>query len=743
LNVFAANSPVGVRLDDRSGLPTALLRRGEPVQALPVVLGVTLVTGGIEHIGPKGGLRYAQTTRTPLDDLAVTATRLQDGGATASHLVSAAGGGWELDLEYRFAAASPHLAFGFTVRRAPGAGEELLRDVELTFSLQLGDPAEWVLEAPGNMVRSDLPVEALATPLPMLTSGDVVGSPGIVALSNGSAHATAVLWPVCETEIGALQVDLQDGTARVTLSTGLAGRMAPSSEGLAWRAAHLDWVPAPWREVSAELGLWHKRLGVQAPGDVPDWMRRAHIYEAHVGFSVFHEGHRYERYKTVADLHADLPRIQELGFDVIQLMPHHPYPSYNVHDYADVTTTYGDEDTLRELVADCHHRGMRVLLDIIMHGVVDKEIVDETVAAVLDGPFAQRLGEGTIDYMARSREDVAWARHIVEYAPYWREGSRDRHALPDEHPEWFMRDSAGTITRRYTKAFDIAHPGWQRYFVDACVDLVERLDVDGFRVDAPTYNAFATWAAGREHRPSYGPMASLGLLGDLRDRLRALRPDVAVYTEPTGGLFRAVADATYNYDEHWLVEALLAEPHPHRDRLVRDARELARWLQDRDAATPPGATIVHHVDSHDSIWWRLPGAQFRRERFGREAAVALLAVFALAGGAFMTFMGGEDGIEDELRRAHDLRRRLPAIADGSVDYASATASSDDVFTVLRESRDGAALVAVNLSPARVECELAIRGRPLQGELVDRWNDEAVDGARLRFAPFQPRVLELG
>jgi hypothetical protein len=731
LELYAANSPVGLRLDDRTGLPVALVRRDEPA-SLPVTVELTVVTGGEEKIGPKGGLRYENTTRTRLDGLAVSAARREDEGATARHVVCVADRDWELDLEYRFAAASPHVAFGFSVRRAP---DEPLRDVEVAFALP--DTADWMLNAPGNMVRSDLPARALETPLPMLTSGDVVGSPGVVAL--GDEESTFVLWPVCETEIGALEAVLVDGAVRVTLSTGLAGWV---ERALTWRAVHLDWLPAPWPAVSAQLSGWHKRLGIEAPGDVPDWIRRAHIYEAHVGFSVFHEGHRYERYATVSDLRADLPRIQKLGFDVVQLMPRHPYPSYNVHDYTDVTTSYGDEDALRELVADCHRRGIRVLLDIIMHGVVDKEIVDQTVAAVLDGPFAQRLSEGTIDYMARSREDVAWARHIVEYAPYWREGSPDRHPLPDAHPDWFMRDSAGAITRRYTKAFDVAHPAWQRYFIDACVDLVERLGVDGYRVDAPTYNAFATWADGRELRASYGPMASLGLLRDVRDRLRALRPDIAVYTEPTGGLFRAVADATYNYDEHWLVEALLGEPHPHRERLVRNARELARWLHERDAATPPGATIVHHIDSHDSIWWRLPGAQFRRERFGHDAAVALLVVFALAGGAFMTFMGGEDGIEDELRRTHDLRRRLPAIADGTVDYGSAEASSDDVLAVLRESRDATALVAVNLGAAAAECEIAVRGRPLLGELRDHWNDESVDGARVRFAPFQPRVLGL-
>jgi glycosidase len=450
----------------------------------------------------------------------------------------------------------------------------------------------------------------------------------------------------------------------------------------------------------------------------------------------------YERYPTPAALEADLERIQALGFDVVQLMPRHPYPSYNVHDHADVTTTYGDEDEVRSLVVACHRRGMRVLLDVIMHGVVDREVVDETVAAVRAGPYADRLGDGTIDYLSRHAEDVAWSRHIVEYAPYWREASPVRHPLPDAHPGWFMRDSAGGITRRYTKAFDLAHPGWQAYFLDACAALVERLGVDGYRVDAPTYNDFASWAPRRAGRASDGAMASLGLLHALRTRLRAMRPDLAVYTEPTGALFRAAADATYNYDEHWLVESLLGSPRTADEwRLVRSARELGRWLQDRDAALPPGSTVIHHIDSHDSIWWRLPGAQWRRERFGRDAAVALLAVFALTGGGYMTFMGGEDGIEAELRRVHDLRRRLPELS-GTADHAAASASSDDVLVVLRAAGGHAALVAVNLAAEPVVCDLALRDRPLGTTLFDAWNGEDVAAPRVAFGPFQPRVLRL-
>jgi len=67
------------------------------------------------------------------------------------------------------------------------------------------------------------------------------------------------------------------------------------------------------------------------------------------------------------------------------------------------------------------------------------------------------------------------------------------------------------------------------------VDLVERLGVDGFRVDASTYNQFATWAPERDGRASDGAMASLPLLRELRNRLRAARDEIAVYTESTAG----------------------------------------------------------------------------------------------------------------------------------------------------------------------------------------------------------------
>jgi hypothetical protein len=206
---------------------------------------------------------------------------------------------------------------------------------------------------------------------------------------------------------------------------------------------------------------------------------------------------------------------------------------------------------------------------------------------------------------------------------------------------------------------------------------------------------------------------------------------------------------TYNYDEHWLVESLLVDrDHPQREwRMVRNARDLARWLMDRDLAVPAGAGIIHHVDSHDSIWWRLPDAQWRRERFGPEATVALVAVFALGmAGGFMTFMGGEEDIETELRRAHELRRNIPELGLGECEYLPDAASSDDVLVVRRRLGEAESLVVVNLADEPVECDVTL-DRGSLGAPCDRWNEErcaASDGGSLHLAlgAYQPRVLQL-
>ncbi|MBE3559603.1 MAG: hypothetical protein IMW89_10300 [Ktedonobacteraceae bacterium] len=429
-----------------------------------------------------------------------------------------------------------------------------------------------------------------------------------------------------------------------------------------------------------------------------------------------------------------------------------------------MTTSYGDEEDLRDLVATCHTMGMRVILDIILHGVIDQEIMAETAAKVRSGPHFARLAEQS--HLFTSDPDagaISWSRHILDFEPHWLAGSPVHHPLVSEHPEWFMRDSSQKIIGICTKAFDVANPEWQEYFMRATEDLVRRLDIDGFRFDAPTYNDLPNWSKATEKRASYSPLGSLELFKHLRPRLKALKPDIMLCTEPSGVLFRQAMDITYNYEEQWLIPAVLGLEQGQeiderwQSTSVRNGHELAAWFRERNAVLPSGSLIAHHIDSHDTFWWPLPGSKWRREQYGLPATRALLAVFALSGGAYMTYVGGEEGIENEVRKVHHLRATLPEIATGEAVYEALTVDHESIYGVVRQQGEHRSLLLVNLSEqsCRAGCTLDVDSLHLSKgtyRVYDAWNDpDGVQQVRLmeqfytftqEFEPFQVCLLVL-
>ena len=394
----------------------------------------------------------------------------------------------------------------------------------------------------------------------------------------------------------------------------------------------------------------------------------------------------------------DLDRISSLGFSVIQLMPRHPYPSYNVHDYWDIVTTYGDPGDIRELVRAAHERGMRVILDVLLHGVLDQESIDSTIEGVQSGPFADRLDEALLDVFIQPDPDqyrIAWSRHILDFGPDWRDGSPARTPLEVEHPDWFFRDSDGDVTGIYTKAFDTRNADLRTYLRQALLHLLTELDIDGFRFDAPTYNAFANWAPWSRGRASASLLGCVPLFEDLREDMKAAKPDVLMYTEPSGHLLRRSMDLNYNYDETWLVTALgrILPPRPY---WVRSAEQFMQWHEDRDDFLPSGSFTAHHVDSHDSFWWSDWGKKWRREQCGLLRTRALTAAFMSLDGPFMMFTGGEDGIEHILACINGVRRTAPGLWARPGEFQIGAVPAEDLYWMTRRGSEGRLDVLVNV-----------------------------------------------
>jgi glycosidase len=693
LRLTSEFSDVVVTIDPNSGAPLGLETGGRDFMC-PAVLSVT--TGGNEVRGVMGGLVYEGSIVTAIQpaEPASHFSSLGEGHrihrvTTSAHLPFA------LEWTYRFQSSFPRVSVSVDV---VATTEATVRNVQLDLQLGPVTTSQWRFQAPGGKYRANLDIRDISQRLYVAPVGGVEGSTGLLAFENADNPLTWVCWPIQTHTIGSLWVEA-DGTGfHLHWQADVAGVLAPGAR-LSVNALHLDLVPSTFTEVLDEVPHALARNSIAAHGDAPEWGAAANLYEVQIGYSVFHQGFTYSPYPTVRELINDLDRIHALGFTALQIMPRHPFPSYNVSDYDDITKSYGDEKDLKELIALCHERGMKVILDILLHGVIDGEIVATAVESIKSGPFGKRMDE-TVDDITVLEEDefepysIAWGRHVLDFSPHWTAGSPHVHPLRLEHPEWFCEDSAGNPIGIYTNAFDTANPGWQEYFVSVCLDLLSRLNADGFRFDAPSYNSFMNWSERTRSSAHVSMLGSVPLFAMLRTAIRQARPDALLYTEPSGALFRRDMDLTYNYDEQWLVRAITAKEN-RRDHWIRNARELVEWLAHRDRSLPFNAMTAHHIDSHDTFWWPSPGRKWRRNQYGESRTAALMAIFALRGEPYMTFVGGEEGIEAEVAAVNSARLKYPVLATGQVIHDALDVSDDRAYAALLRNSEQEAIVIVN------------------------------------------------
>ncbi|HTX01426.1 MAG TPA: alpha-amylase family protein, partial [Acidimicrobiales bacterium] len=421
-------------LDQANGLPGALeLPPSTGLGPLCCSTTVALHVGGGEARALGGGLDYpgVELLGTPKLVSVEDCAGEPAGGRRARCELP----GWSLAIDYRLAAILPRARIGIELVRL-GGDPRPLRNVELELALSL-DPAEWSLHAPGNRVvpgtcLADLDGELWISPV----TGSL-GSLGLVALSHRSAAACLVLWPFSRREIASIALVAEPDGVRLRLGTNLA---ADPDEGEVLTASvlGLDALGASWAAMRGAIRPALRSLGVGSPDRTPSWAAAAAIYEVQVGRSVFSGGWSYEPYPRLEDVTADLGRVAGLGFTAIQLMPRQPYPSYNVCDYEDLDTTYGGEEALRELVARAHELGLRVVLDIVLHGVLDRRSIGDALGRVRASGILDEPAPAVADVFADTPESRAalqraWCQHIVDFAPYWAEGAPEVHPLTLAH----------------------------------------------------------------------------------------------------------------------------------------------------------------------------------------------------------------------------------------------------------------------------------------------------------------------
>jgi glycosidase len=100
---------------------------------------------------------------------------------------------------------------------------------------------------------------------------------------------------------------------------------------------------------------------------IPDWADDAVMYEVNI--------RQYTKEGTFRAFAEHLPRLQELGVDILWFMPIHPISKtnrlgslgsyYAVDDYKAVNPEFGTAEDLRSLVDQAHEMGFKVILDLV------------------------------------------------------------------------------------------------------------------------------------------------------------------------------------------------------------------------------------------------------------------------------------------------------------------------------------------------------------------------------------------
>jgi len=166
-----------------------------------------------------------------------------------------------------------------------------------------------------------------------------------------------------------------------------------------------------------------------------DWSKNANIYEVNI--------RQYTEEGTINAFREHLPRLKEMGVDILWLMPVQPIGElnrkgslgsyYSVKDYKAVNPEFGSMQDFKNLVNEAHKMGMYVILDWVAN---------------------------------HSSWDNNWAV---------------------EHPEYYVKNDDGTFHSPFDWTdvieFDYNNPALRDSMTRALKFWIEEADIDGYRCD--------------------------------------------------------------------------------------------------------------------------------------------------------------------------------------------------------------------------------------------------------------------
>jgi len=297
-----------------------------------------------------------------------------------------------------------------------------------------------------------------------------------------------------------------------------------------------------------------KPAATDVKANYPEWAKNAVIYEVNV--------RQYTPEGTFKAFEANLPRLKELGVDILWFMPVHPIgivdrkipegfteslgSYYSVRDYKGINPEFGTEADFKALVTKAHEMGFKVIIDWVAN---------------------------------HSSRDISWIT---------------------EHPEWFVQDSTGKILAPFDWT-DVAKLNYENKemraaMIDAMKYWVSNCDIDGFRCDVAGEVPVDFWDTARVELEKVKPMFMLAENED--------HPELCL----------KAFDMNYGWGMHHVM---------HQVAQGKDSvNKIARQVIKVDSILPKNAFQMNFITNHDENSWNGTA----KEKFGSgENAFAVLS----------------------------------------------------------------------------------------------------------------------
>ncbi|CAH0999197.1 Cyclomaltodextrinase [Neolewinella maritima] len=445
---------------------------------------------------------------------------------------------------------------------------------------------------------------------------------------------------------------------------------------------------------------------------IPDWHKDAVIYEVNTRI--------YTPEGTFAAFQEHLPRLADMGVDILWFMPIHPVSEknrkgelgspYAVADYRDVNPDFGTKEDFKAMVEAIHAAGMHVIIDWVPnHTGWDNDWITSHPDF-----YTQKDGEITDPINPETGESWGWT---------------DVADLDYDNPE--MRDS----------------------MIAAMAYWVTDMNVDGFRVDVAHGVPVDFWE-------------------QATDSLYAIEP---LFMLSEGAVPAIVNDGAFVMDYGWEMHHTLneiAKARGAKREVETDLSNIAR--QEEDAKDEVTALAIDETlarqredyqrgykmqftSNHDENAWA--GTEFQRMGDGAQAFAVLTATFD---GMPLIYSGQESAVDrqyeffkkdqiewgdfkyaDFYTKLFDLKERNQALWNG--EYGGElvkipTGNDENIYAFTREKNGDRVVVIINLSGEAQTGTLAGDGYTgTMTELFSEDSAEVVPGMDISLEPWAYRV----